>query len=61
MKNKPTYPEFDDSVKIYEIVRVALSNNTIFNALMYEMDINESELERIFDKIMKTLGESILK
>jgi len=56
MKTITVYPVFEDSVEIYEIVRIALSNKLMFERLMDEMDINESELERILNKVHKSLG-----
>jgi len=49
------YPSFVDSVEIYEIVRIALSNKLMFERIMDEMDINESELERILNNINRSL------
>ena len=48
-------PSFVDSVEIYEIVRIALSNKLMFERIMDEMDINESELERILNNINRSL------
>jgi hypothetical protein len=57
MNNKTIYPEFADSVEIYEIARIALANKQMFEHVMDELDINESELDRIEAQIKETLGD----